>query len=100
MSIRFSRMAAIGLLLAAGMASPLRAQAPEEGHFRLHKFLQAIGDERYRVTQDGDVFILSDSFAFTDRGSRVPLRAMLRLGRDHTPQAFAVHGRSSRSSTL
>lgn len=100
MFIRCCRIVAIGLLMAAGLAGPARGQAPEEGHFRLHKFLQAIGDERYHVTQDGDVFILSDSFAFTDRGSRVPLRAMLRFGRDHTPQAFAVHGRSSRSSTL
>src|SRR5512140_1058429 len=100
MFIRCCRMVAIGLLVAAGLVRPAGAQAPEDGHFRLHKFLQAIGDEQYRIVQDGDAFILSDSFAFTDRGSRVPLRAMLRFGRTHTPQTFAVHGRSSRSSTL
>lgn len=100
MFIRCCRMAAIGLLMATGLARPVGAQISEEGHFRLHKFLQAIGDEHYRVMQDGDVFILSDSFAFTDRGSRVPLRATLRIGRDHSPLAFAVRGRNSRSSRL
>ena len=94
------RNALLGLLLAAAITSPLLAQQGETGSFRLHKFQQAIGEERYTVVRDGEALVLSDTFAFTDRGSRVPLTAVLRTMPDHSPMAFGVRGKNSRFSTL
>src|SRR5215472_3352396 len=51
----------------------------EEGRFRLHKFEQPIGEEKYSLQQDGDELQLSVTFHFNDRGQDVPLDAYVRM---------------------
>jgi len=79
---------------------PERASALETGKFRLHKFAQAIGDEQYSIRRDGASLLLSTQFGFTDRGSRVPLSATLRMQPDLTPQHFSLKGKTSRLSQI
>src|ERR1043165_4696699 len=59
------------LPLPVGFRSQAQASAPpiETGKFRLHKFQQAIGEESYEITRDGDVLLMKSEFKFTDRGS-------------------------------
>jgi imidazolonepropionase-like amidohydrolase len=72
----------------------------EEGRFRLHKFEQPIGEETYQITRDGDSLAVKMDFKFTDRGQDVPLSAAFRGSADLTPQAFEIHGKTSRMSTI
>jgi imidazolonepropionase-like amidohydrolase len=74
--------------------------AIESGKFRLHKFAQAIGEESYEVTRDGDGLVMKTNFLFTDRGSPVPLTTTLRTRQDLTPEAYAIKGRTSRLSEI
>ena len=76
------------------------ATALEEGKFRLHKFEQPIGEETYQITRDGDSVAVKMDFKFTDRGQDVPLSATFRGSADLTPQAFEIHGKTSRMSTI
>src|SRR5258705_8359136 len=88
------------LFVAQGSASAQTSQPIESGKFRLHKFEQAIGEETYTITRDGDSLVVKSTFEFTDRGSRVPLTAELRTGPDLTPQTFNIKGKVSRFSTI
>jgi imidazolonepropionase-like amidohydrolase len=85
-------------------ASPplLQQKAPplEQGRFVLHKFEQAIGQETYEVSQDGDSLFVKMDFKFTDRGTPVPLTATFRSAADLTPEAFEIKGRNSRQSDI
>ena len=94
---------AVALLLVAA-AHGLGAQQPatpaDSGTFTLYKFQQAIGRESYRVSRDGDRLVLSDSFSFTDRGSRVPLETTLETTPAGDPLAFRIRGRVSRQSSI
>lgn len=72
----------------------------ESGKFRLHKFQQAIGEESYEVTRDGDALVTKSEFKFTDRGSPVPLQATLRTRQDLTPLAYEIKGKTSRLSDI
>src|SRR5215467_12768435 len=75
----------------AGVKSVRRLSAPapvETGKFRLHKFQQAIGEETYEVSRDGDDLVMKTDFRFTDRGSPVPLSSTLRTRQDLTPIHF------------
>lgn len=72
----------------------------ESGKFRLHKFAQAIGEESYEVTRDGDALVMKTNFLFTDRGSPVPLTTTLRTRQDLTPAAYDIKGRTSRLSEI
>lgn len=76
------------------------AQAIEKGKFRLHKFEQAIGEENYEVSRDGDSLVIKSTFLFTDRGNRVPLDATLRTGQDLTPERYEIKGKVSRLSDI
>jgi imidazolonepropionase-like amidohydrolase len=76
------------------------AQTIETGKFRLHKFQQAIGEESYEVTRDGDTLVLKSEFKFTDRGSPVPLTTSLRTRQDLTPLAYDIKGKISRLSDI
>lgn len=76
------------------------AQPVETGKFRLHKFQQAIGEESYTVTRDGDALVMKTEFKFTDRGSQVPLTTMLRTRQDLTPLAYQIKGKTSRLSEI
>ncbi len=77
------------------------AQTPaERGTFRLHKFMQPIGTETYEVSRDGDSVVLTSTFEFSDRGTKVPLSATLRAKADLTPTHFEIKGQTSRISTI
>ncbi|HJQ26680.1 MAG TPA: amidohydrolase family protein [Blastocatellia bacterium] len=108
---RFNRAALIGILVsslafALPTASAFRPQAQgspqplEAGKFRLHKFQQAIGEESYEVTRDGDTLVTKCDFKFTDRGTPVPLQATLRTRQDLTPLAYEIKGKTSRLSEI
>jgi hypothetical protein len=72
----------------------------DSGRFRLHKFEQPIGEETYTTTRDGDTLTQTSDFAFTDRGTNVPLTATLRATADYAPQSFVIKGSTSRMSTI
>ena len=94
------------LLCFAFLAVPLAAlsaqtnPSTETGRFRLHKFEQPIGEETYTLAREGDTLTLESDFLFTDRGTKVPLMAMLRAAEDYTPQSFAIKGKTSRQSEI
>ena len=86
------------LVALLSIASP---QLPADtGTFVLHKFKQAMGREQYVSSAQGTGRVITDSFAFTDRGQRVPLVTTLSLGGDGAPTAFAIKGKISRFSTI
>src|SRR5271170_7719639 len=74
--------------------------ANETGKFTLHKFEQPIGEETYTIAHEGGSLTLKTDFAFTDRGSRVPLSATLKAADDYTPQSFVIKGNTSRMSDI
>jgi imidazolonepropionase-like amidohydrolase len=94
---------AVSLLL-IGAARGVEAQQPvapaDSGTFTLYKFKQAIGQERYLVSRNGDRLVLTDSFSFTDRGSKVPLETTLEATPAGDPLAFRIKGRVSRQSSI
>ena len=87
-----------GARCSSGESPPAGA---ERGAFTLFKFAKAIGRETYTLDPRGDgSFELKDDFAFTDRGTRVPLKTVLLADGDLRPLTFATDGSSSRSSDL
>ena len=102
------------LAVAVGVVFPFRAAAQdsraesraesapvlESGHWKLHKFIQPIGDETYEVTEEGPDRVVTSKFKFTDRGSPVILNATLRTDAARTPRAFKAKGNVSRFSTI
>jgi imidazolonepropionase-like amidohydrolase len=90
------RIAAALILWAVSLA----AATVESGTFRLHKFEQAIGEEKYDVARDGDALTLTSSFHFRDRGSSVDLTSTLHLKPDYTPERLEIKGKTSRFSTI
>ena len=94
---------AVTLLLvvaARGVGAQQPTAPADSGTFTLYKFQQAIGRESYRVSRDGDRLVLTDSFSFTDRGSRVPLATTLETTPTGDPLAFRIRGRVSRQSSI
>src|SRR5262249_10137471 len=72
----------------------------ERGKFVLHKFEQAIGEETYQITRDGETWAAKMDFKFVDRGTEVPLTATLQTAQDLTPTSFEIKGKTSRQSTI
>ena len=72
----------------------------EQGKFTLHKFEQAIGQENYEISRDGDSVVVKMDFKFTDRGTPVPLTATFRGAQDLTPQAFEIKGQTARPVSI
>jgi imidazolonepropionase-like amidohydrolase len=72
----------------------------EQGKFTLHKFEQAIGQENYEISRDGESVVVKMDFKFTDRGSPVPLTATFRGAQDLTPQAFEIKGQTARPVSI
>jgi len=89
----------IGFVLLAWVGS-LTAATVESGTFRLHKFEQAIGEEKYDITQDGDALTIVCTFHFRDRGMPVDLSSTLHLKPDYTPVRLQIKGKTSRFSTI
>src|SRR6202167_6326557 len=80
--------------------APANSASVEHGKFILHKFEQAIGEETYQVTRDGDSLNVKMDFKFTDRSTPVPLTASFRCAGDFTPAAFEIKGKNSRSTDI
>ena len=97
---RKALLLSILLVLVMSASTLAQTQPIETGKFRLHKFEQPIGEETYTITKDGDSLVVSSTFAFTDRGRRVPLTATLRTQKDFTPESFNIKGSVSRFSTI
>jgi hypothetical protein len=72
----------------------------EQGKFVRHKFEQAIGEETYQITREGESVAVKVEFKFTDRRTPVPLNVTLRAAQDLTPSAFEIKGKTSRQSTI
>jgi cytosine/adenosine deaminase-related metal-dependent hydrolase len=90
-------------LLTSVLLLVLFVQAPalsQTGKFTLHKFEQAIGEESYTISHEGDALRMQVDFAFTDRGTKVPLKASFEGTDDYTPRSFTIKGSTSRFSTI
>jgi imidazolonepropionase-like amidohydrolase len=97
--VRFAALISL-TFSALTLLSQTTSPANETGKFRLHKFEQPIGEETYTITQDEGVLTLKSDFAFTDRGSKVPLATTLKMTGDYTPQSFVIKGHTSRISEI
>ena len=94
--------AVLGLCALVAVAPRVSAQAAasiDSGQFRLHKFMQPIGVERYQLVRDSGL-TLTTTFEFTDRGTRVPLTVTWHGAADYTPRDFVIKGKTSRQSTI
>ena len=97
----FQRGRRQGLVTARALRSSAQQNGVvEQGKFVLHKFEQAIGEETYKITREGDSVAVKVEFKFTDRGTPVPLSVTLRAAQDLTPSAFEIKGKTSRQSTI
>src|SRR6185503_5639160 len=93
-SMRFSELATLGAVI-SGIGYPIRPST-DSGTIRIHLLGHAIGSERYLTRSDGDALVLTDTFAFTDRGGRVQLVSELRYGRSFEPLHLRSVGRTYR----
>ena len=103
-------VAAFGTMILAGAASAgpqtsgtsgsTSGPSTVEGKFRLHKFEQAIGEERYSIQRSASGVEVTSSFEFTDRGTKVPLTAKLRTAADLTPSFFSIQGDVARGTPI
>lgn len=99
-TLRFPRPAALAVLLAGGIPALGHAQAADTAVFRLHKFKQAIGEERDAFTRDASGVGATINFRFVDRGAVVALAAAWHGSADLIPQHFEIKGSTSRLSTI
>jgi imidazolonepropionase-like amidohydrolase len=94
----------IGLLAALAAAGGLRAgddgPVVERGTFVLHLYKRPTGKETYEIRRDGDALVLKADYENTDRGTKEPLTAALRLREGRVPEHFEVKGRTSRYSGI
>jgi hypothetical protein len=70
--------------------------AAEHGTLLLHFIQLPVGEETYELNDN----LLRANFEYTERGSKVPLTATLRMRPDLTPIAFEAHGRSYRPFSI
>jgi imidazolonepropionase-like amidohydrolase len=78
------------LTLAAFALSLLNAA--ERGTLALYFLQLPVGEETYELADN----VLRANFEYTERGSKVPLTATLRMQPDLTPLEFEAHGRNYR----
>jgi imidazolonepropionase-like amidohydrolase len=96
------RAVAIAVAIAAfGLFARAADDPVEAGTFTLFKFEQAIGTERYEIRPDGNRFLLTSNFSFTDRGTGVALDTTFQFSQPPiTPTRFAIKGDTARLSTI
>ena len=94
--MNFTRI--LGLACATALFLP--GQNQDSGKFRLHKFLQPIGEESYETKRKADLLSTEVTFEFTDRRTKVPLKATIETNLDLTPTHFVVKGSTSRFSKI
>ena len=85
---------------ATGASAPPATSSSVEGKFLLHKFEQAIGEERYSIQQSAGGVEVTSAFEFTDRGAKVPLTAKLKAASDLTPSFFSIQGDVARGTGI
>lgn len=92
----------IGLCLMGFASQFVYAQAPlgDSGTYNLHKFAQHIGKETFVAKKEGDVYSYDIDFKFTDRGSPVPLKSVLKITTAFQPRMLVLNGRTSRMSQI
>lgn len=101
LALHFFSASIFALALAVPNATPQAgAEGAEQGKFVLHKFEQAIGEETYTISRDGNALATKINFKFTDRGRDVPLKASLKSAADLTPEKFEIKGNTSRLTTI
>lgn len=84
-------------LLALMLPGLRLAAADEHGTLILHFIQLPVGKETYELEDEADrSMTLHASFEYTERGSRVPLIATLRMKPDLTPLRFESKGKSYR----
>jgi len=93
---------AVGLLgfTGAQAQSTSQLQVVEHGTFRLHKFEQEIGTERYRIVKAGAAYRLTSNFKFVDRGTAVPLSTSLLYSRDLSGLSLHLKGKIARGTPI
>jgi imidazolonepropionase-like amidohydrolase len=74
--------------------------AADSGVFLLHKFQQHIGKETYHISYDKGNVIYSADFKFVDRGSAVPLKAVLTVTPALEPLGLDIKGKVARGATI
>ncbi|MDQ6611531.1 MAG: amidohydrolase family protein, partial [Gemmatimonadota bacterium] len=72
------------------------AVASDSGAIRIHLLGHAIGTERYVIRADSGALVLTDTFAFTDRGGQVQLTSALRYRPSFEPLHLHTVGRTYR----
>ena len=92
--------AAVGwAALSTGTHSPVHTPTPianEAGTIRIHLLGHAIGSERYVIRSDSGALVLTDTFAFTDRGGQTQLTSTLRYRPSFEPLHLHSVGRTYR----
>jgi imidazolonepropionase-like amidohydrolase len=98
MRVLFATLAVAALSLGAGHTAPRtdRQVAGDSGAIRIHLLGHAIGSERYVIRPDAGALALTDTFEFTDRGSRVQLASSLRYSNVFEPIRLRSVGRTYR----
>jgi imidazolonepropionase-like amidohydrolase len=86
----------LGVIAAHAQVSSASAESTESGKFRLHKFEQPIGEERYAIAHQGATLTMKSQFLFTDRGREVPLVTTFKAASDYSPRSFNIHGANCR----
>ena len=71
-------------------------QPVDSGTIRIHLLGHAIGAERYVLERVAGRLVLSDTFAFTDRGGKIQLASSMRLSRAFEPVQLTSIGRTYR----
>ena len=95
------KRACLSCLLLTFATIVLSAQTPtEHGRFILHKFANANGEETYSIEHKGGTQTLKSDFLFTDRGTKVPLKATFTATETLEPLSLKLDGQSSRWSAL
>jgi imidazolonepropionase-like amidohydrolase len=101
-----------GVCLSLVAADPFVAQAKrtpdssagpgeaEIGTFRLYKFEQAIGEEKYTIERTAGEVSVNSSFEFTDRGTKVPLTSKLRTNSARVPLSLSMKGFIARGNPI
>src|SRR2546429_4551505 len=72
----------------------------ETGTFRLHKFAQAIGEEKYTIDRSATEVSVTSAFEFTDRGTKVALTSKLKTSPALVPISFSAIGDTARGFTI
>ena len=90
--LRLQWLATAVAVVAFGLFARAADDPVEAGTFTLFKFEQAIGAERYEIRPDGDRYLLTSNFSFTDRGTGVTLDTTFQFSQPTTSDGAAVSG--------